>query len=153
MKKKIAVLFVLFVLIALLPICASAQEKRVGLGFGKPTTVLVFSYDPWVAKLAYDFTKGNQFMFLSGSYTLINSRPIAGPFTASLGVGGFARFEFEDSKDNSFGANIPISLEIPMLDDFVEVFLEFDPGLELLPKPKLSWKSTCIWLGATIRLD
>ena len=61
--------------------------------------------------------------------------------------------QFEDDGDNSFGANIPISLEIPMLDDFVEIFLEFDPGLELLPKPKLTWKSTCIWLGATIRLD
>ena len=85
--------------------------------------------------------------------TCLKSRPIAGPFTASLGVGGFARFEFEDKGDNSFGANIPISLEVPMLDDFIEVFLEFDPGLELLPKPKLSWKSTCIWLGATIRLD
>ena len=153
MKKKIAVLLVLFILIVLLPVCASAQEKRIGLGIGKPTTVLVFSYDPWVGKLAYDFTKGNQFLFLSASYTLINSRPIAGPFTASLGVGGFARFEFEDGSDNSFGANIPISLEIPMLDDFVEIFLEFDPGLELLPKPRMTWKSTCIWLGATIRLD
>ena len=152
MRKKIAVLLVLFVLIKLLPICASAQEKRVGLGFGHPNTVLVFSYDPWVAKAAYDFTSGHQFLFIAGSYTLINSRPIAGPFTASLGVGGFARFEFEGG-DNSFGANIPISLEIPMLDDFLEIFLEFDPGLELLPKPRLTWKSTCIWLGATIRLD
>ncbi|MBO7430098.1 MAG: hypothetical protein J6U56_03680, partial [Spirochaetia bacterium] len=119
MKKKIVVLLVLFVLITLVPICASAQEKRIGLGFGKPTTVLVFEYDPWVAKLAYDFTMGHQFLFLSGSYTLINSRPIAGPFTASLGVGGFARFEFDDDGDNSFGANIPLSIEIPMLDDFV----------------------------------
>ena len=153
MKKKITVLFILLVLIALLPICASAQEKRIGLGFGKPTTVLFFSYDPWAAKVAYDFTKGNQFLFLSASYTLINSRPIAGPFTASLGVGGFARFEFEDNGDNSFGANIPISLEVPMLDDFLEIFVEFDPGLELLPKPRITWKSTCIWLGATIRLD
>ena len=152
MRKKIAVLLVLFVLIALLPICASAQEKRIGLGLGKPITVLMFSYDPWVAKLAYDFTKGNQFLFLAGSYTLINSRPVAGPFTASLGVGGFARFDL-DGGDNSFGANIPLSIEIPMLDDFVEIFLEVDPGLDLLPKPKLSWNSTCIWLGATIRLD
>ena len=152
MRKKIAVLLVLFVLISLLPICASAQEKRIGLGLGKPTTVLMFSYDPWVAKLAYDFKKGNQFLFLAGSYTLINSRPVAGPFTASLGVGGFARFDF-DGGDNSFGVNIPLSIEIPMLDDFVEIFLEFDPGLDLLPKPKLSWNSTCIWLGATIRLD
>ncbi len=152
MRKKIAVLLVLFVLISLLPICASAQEKRIGLGLGKPTTVLMFSYDPWVAKLAYDFTKGNQFLFLAGSYTLINSRPVVGPFTASLGVGGFARFDF-DGGDNSFGVNIPLSIEIPMLDDFVEIFLEFDPGLDLLPKPKLSCNSTCIWLGATIRLD
>ena len=149
MKKKLAVLLVLIIL---LPICVSAQEKRVGLGFGKPTTVLVFSYDPWVGKLAYDFTKDNQFLFLSASYTLINSRPLAGPFTASLGVGGFARFSFKDD-DNCFGANIPISLEIPMLDDFVEIFLEVDPGLELLPKPRITWKSTCIWLGATLRLD
>ena len=151
MKKKIIV--ILLALIILLPICASAQEKRIGLGFGKPTTVLTFSYDPWVGKLAYDFTKGHQFLFVAGSYTLINSRPIAGPFTASLGVGGFARFEFEDDSDNSFGANIPLSIEIPMLDDFVEIFLEFDPGLELLPKPRMTWKSTCIWLGATLRLD
>ena len=68
MRKKLAVLLVLFVLIVLLPICASAQEKRVGLGFGHPNTVLIFSYDPWVAKAAYDFTSGHQFFFLSASY-------------------------------------------------------------------------------------
>ena len=152
MKKKLTVLLVLFVLIVLLPVCASAQEKRIGLGFGHPNTVLVFSYDPWVAKLAYDFTKGHQFLFAAASYTLINSRPIAGPFTASLGVGGFARFSFEDG-DNSFGANVPISIEIPMLDDFLEIFLEVDPGLELLPKPRMTWNSTCLWIGATLRLD
>ena len=150
MKKKIAILLVLIIL---LPICASAQEKRIGFGFGKPTTVLMFSYDPWVGKLAYDFTKGNQFLFISGAYTFINSRPIAGPFTASLGAGGFARLEFDKGEDSSFGVNLPISLEVPMMDDFIEIFLEVAPAFDFYPKLKLSWDSTCIWLGATIRLD
>ena len=149
MKKIIAI--ALFIIV-LLPFCASAQEKRLGVGFGHPNTVLTFSYDPWAARVAYDFTSGEQFMFLEGSYTLINSRPAFAIFTASVGIGAFALLEFEDN-DFSGGVNIPISMELPLLDDFIEIYLEVAPGLELFPKPRMTWKSTCVWLGATLRLD
>jgi len=149
MRKIIAI--VLFIAV-FTPFCASAQEKRIGVGFGHPNAVLTFSYDPWVARAAYDFTSGNQFLFIEGSYTLINSRPVFSTFTASVGIGVFTQLEFED-RDFSGGVNVPFSLEFPILDDFVEIYFEVAPGLELFPKPRMRWESTCIWLGATVRLD
>lgn len=147
--KKIAIILAMLILI---PLAASAQEKRVGVGFGHPNTVLTFSVDPFVGKIGYDFTSGEEFVFLGGSYTLINSRPFVGPFTASVGVGGFARLGFNDDEYIA-GLNVPLTVELPLMDDFVEIFLEFDPGLELLPKPQFTFKSSCLWLGATLRLD
>ncbi|MCQ2604857.1 MAG: hypothetical protein MJ215_07480 [Spirochaetia bacterium] len=149
MKKKI---FFIAAILVLLPMVVSAQEKRIGIELGHPNTALTFEYNSWNVKGGYDFTSGKQFIFGSLSYTIINSRPIVGPLAGSVGAGIFARYEFKHA-DFDTGVNIPLSLEYPLMDGFLELFVEVAPGLELLPKPAFTFDSTCFWLGCTVRID
>ena len=130
-------------------------ETRLGLGLGMPNTVLIFRSGPYDIKGGYDFTKGDEFFFLNGSYMVINSRPFNHIFSGSLGMGLFAKIFFGENSDKDFmgGLNIPISAEVSFIDNFLQFFAMVAPGLELYPKPTFTTKSLCWWVGFTILLD
>ncbi len=135
----------------------SLGETRLGFGFGMPNTVLVFETGPYDVKVGYDFTEGEEYFFLNGSYIVINSRPINEYFSGSLGVGLFGKISFgeDDDDDNDFigGLNIPITGEVAILDGFLEFFATVAPALELFPKPVFTTRAISWWIGFTILLD
>lgn len=146
---------VILILLILIPMGLSAQdkpkEKRLGLGFGYPNTTLIFKIDPMDFKIGYDFTDGKEYLFLSGSYDLINSRQISDKFAFSAGAGVFTKMMFGDEEIKG-GINLPVSLEMPLMDGFFELFAEVAPGLELFPKPAFALDSSSVWIGLTVRL-
>ncbi len=158
MNKKIIILFIILFSIILLPskiFAGSWGETRLGLGFGIPNTVLIFQTGPFDIKLGYDFTEGDQYIFINPSYMAVNSRPFNHIFSGSLGIGLFAKVFFDDDKDDKFmgGLNIPVSVEASFLDNFLQFFVTVAPGLELYPKPVVTTESISAWIGLTIMLD
>ncbi|MCL2293267.1 MAG: hypothetical protein FWC36_00135 [Spirochaetes bacterium] len=137
------------------------RDTRIGLAAGmfaaepgSPNIALVFRTGPYDIKFAYDFTQGNQYLFLNGSYMAVNSRPMNHIFSLSLGLGIFGKFYFGDNANNSFGGlNTPISAEITFIDNFLQFFATVAPGLELIPKPRFTTQALCAWIGFTILLD
>ena len=156
MNKRL-ILVCLMVLIAVSAFSEPFGEKRIGLGFGMPNTVLIFQVDPYDVKIGYDFTEGTEYFFLNGSYMVINSRPINEIFSASLGIGLFGKISFaeETEDENAFigGLNIPVSVEMGLIDGFLEIFALVAPAVELFPKPVLTARAISWWLGISILLD
>ena len=166
MKKR--VFLALFILLSLIVLPQSAVfagswgETRLGLGVGlfaaeptSPNIALVFRTGPYDVKFAYDFTPGDGYIFLNGSYMAVNSRPLNDIFSGSLGLGAFAKYYFGEKRDDNFlgGINIPVSVEISFIDNFLQFFATIAPGLELFPKPQFTTNSLCAWIGFTILLD
>lgn len=133
----------------------SPGETRLGFGFGMPNTVLVFQTGAYDVKIGYDFTEGNEYFFLNGSYLVINSRPVNHIFSGSLGIGLFGKISFGDEEENDFigGLNIPVSAEAAFLDGFLEFFATVAPAVELFPKPVFTTRAISWWVGFTIMLD
>ncbi len=154
MNKKIVLVFVIFTALLASVSADTYTEKRLGFGFGFPNTVFIFQGGPYDAKVGYDFTEGDEYLFMGGSYMVINSRPVFENVTGSLGVGLFGKVSFGDNENDFIGGmNIPISGEISFIDNFLEFFLQVAPGIELFPKPAFTKEAICAWAGFTILLD
>lgn len=154
MNKKIIILLVLLTAAIFTLSAESDNEKRLGFGFGYPNTVLNFQGGPYDLKIGYDFTEGEEFLFLGGSYMLINSRPMFENITGSLALGLFGRIAFGDNNEDFIGGmNIPLSGEISFIDNFLEFFITAAPGIELYPKPAFTKEAITAWAGFTILLD
>jgi len=159
MNKKVAI--AIFILLSSIIIPQSKVfagpwgETRLGLGLGMPNTVLTFRSGPYDIKVGYDFTKGDEYFFLNGSYMLISSRPFNHIFSGSLGLGLFGKIFFGERDESNFmgGMNIPVSAEVSFIDNFLQFFVTVAPGIELYPKPMFTTKSICWWVGFTLLLD
>ncbi len=154
MNKKIFILIVLLAAAVFPLFSESIGEKRLGFGFGVPNTVFIFQAGPYDMKIGYDFTEGDEYMFLGGSYMLINSRPMFESITGTLAVGLFGRVAFGENDEEFIGGmNIPLSAEIGFIDNFLEFFITVAPGIELYPKPAFTKEAINAWAGFTIMLD
>lgn len=154
MTKKMIILMVLLTLTIFAISAESYSEKRLGFGFGVPNTVLMYQGGPYDFKIGYDFTEGDEYIFLGGSYMMINSRPVFENVSGSLALGLFGRIAFGESDEEFIGGmNIPISGEISFIDNFLEFFITAAPGIELYPKPAFTKEAITAWAGFTILLD
>lgn len=131
------------------------RDTRVGFGFGTPNTVLVVRPEPFDVKLGYDFTEGNEFIYLGADLRLLNQREIQAPLHFSLGFGGYTKFYAGDDSDDVFegGFRTPIALSLLLIDDFLELYVEVAPGLDLYPRARFSDDPVQAWLGFTIDTD
>lgn len=115
-----------------------SQNKKIGAGIivGEPTG---FSFKYWLtektaldAGLAWSFLDENAFQFqadyLIHNFTLIKISEGKLPFY--FGIGGRLKF----SNDVTFGIRVPVGLAYILKDAPIDVFLEFVPILDLLPK-------------------
>ncbi len=157
MKRTILPLL-LFLLIP----CASglfasgSGESRLGLGLGFPNAVLVYRTAPFEFKGGYDFTEGNEFIFLSGDLLLVNARPIADPLRLSLGIGAYGKLFLESEGEDSTlegGARLPLGLSVRTRDEFLEFFVQISPGLDFYPRFSISDQPVQFWAGITLQLD
>ncbi len=157
--RRIIMFTVLLALVAASPLLAQTRRgnQRLGLAAGIPNGVLVYRPAPFDVKFGYDFTEGNQYLFLSGDIRLINNRPLVGVLHGSFGVGAFGKLYPEGragdgSVEVDGGARIPFALSVLLLDDFVEFFFEIAPGIDFYPKAQFSDQPVQIFAGFTLEL-
>ena len=154
MNKKIIILSLLLTAAVFSVSADEFGEKRIGFGFGFPNTVFIFEAGPYDLKIGYDFTEGDEYLYLGGSYMLINSRPMFENITGTMAVGLFGRVAFGDNDEEFIGGmNIPLSAEISFIDNFLEFFVTVAPGIELYPKPAFTKEAINAWAGFTIMID
>lgn len=131
----------IFIIISFLILFSSldySQSKKIGAGIivGEPTG---FSFKYWLtektaldAGLAWSFLDENAFQiqadYLIHNFTLIKVSEGKLPFY--FGIGGRLKF----SNDVIFGIRVPVGLAYILKDAPIDVFLEFVPILDLLPK-------------------
>ncbi len=130
---------------------AEAQVgPRVGLGFGTPNTVLIVRPSIFDFKLGYDFTEGDEFLFLSGDIRIVNQQHLGHYIHLSLGLGAYAKWYSDDFEG---GGRVPVALSVLLLDNFLEFFVEVSPGIDLYPRARISDDPVQAWLGFTLRID
>ncbi|MFP4210260.1 MAG: hypothetical protein ACOC2V_01130 [Alkalispirochaeta sp.] len=161
MKRKALVITV--VLLVIVTVSAFGQFRgrsdRLGLAFGIPNGVLVYRPAPFDIKGGYDFTTGNQYIFLAGDIRLIDNRQIVGVLHGSFGIGLYGKLypegrdDDDDEIDYDAGTRLPFALSVLLLDDFLEFFVEVAPGLDFYPKPQFADQPLQVFAGATIQLD
>ncbi|MFP4330923.1 MAG: hypothetical protein ACOC45_02035 [Alkalispirochaetaceae bacterium] len=158
MKRKLILAAVLLLLAGASPLFAQFRgATRLGLAFGVPNGVLVYRPSPFEVKLGYDFTEGNEYVFLSGDLRLVDNRQIVGVLHGSFGIGLYGKLypegrDSEGSPDFDGGSRIPFALSVLLLDDFLEFFVEAAPGIDLYPKAQFADQPLQLFAGFTIDL-
>lgn len=156
--RKIVILILTLVLITLAVQNASAygyRHSRIGFGVGTPNAVIIYRPAPFDFRGGYDFSEGNQFIFLSGDWRPTGNIPLTGPLYFYFGIGGYAKFypEAENSEDwFEGGTRLPIGLSLMFLDNVAELFFEVAPGFDLYPKPAFSDDPVQLWAGLTFAI-
>ena len=153
MKHSRRVLAVVVVLLALAAAGAWAKGStgglRLGLEFGNPHAVLIIRPAPWDFRIGYNFTEhGN--LFFAVDYRIVNAYQIVDFLHFFLGVGAYVEIFF-DPTDFSLGARIPVGLQVFLIDNVLELFLEVAPTVGFLPALTAfpEWQG---YLGFTIRV-
>lgn len=135
---------------------AGTGERRLGLGVGIPNAVVVFRPSPFELKAGYDFTEGEEYIFLSGDYLLIDARPVAPPLRFSLGLGAYGKLLLGDGDEDSDlegGVRLPVGLSVRTRNELAEFFVQLSPGLDFYPKLTFSEQPLQVWAGFTLQLD
>jgi len=146
---------VLFLIGGIISSFAYGQKPaRIGFGVGTPNAVFIYRPSPFDFRGGYDFTEGNQFIFMSGDFRLIDNRYLTGPLHISFGIGLYGKLYLErESEPFEGGTRLPIGLSILFLDNFIELFVEIAPGFDLYPKPAFSDDPVQVWAGVTLAMN
>jgi len=155
-KKSLVPLMILLLVILEAPVLSALGERgsRIGFGLGTPNAVLIYQPAPFDLRLGYDFTLGNQFLFVSGDWRPAGYIPLTGPLYLYFGLGVYAKVFPEASSENFFegGTRLPVGLSLQFLDQIVELFVEVAPGFDLYPKPAFSSDPVQFWAGLTFAI-
>ena len=156
--KGVLLVLVLFSLSLVTVSTAAAYPgggSRLGVATGFHNWVLIYRPGNWDFKGGYDFTEGNEYIFLSGAYRFVDQHPIAGPLRFSLGAGGYGQLMFGDQAESVVvgGLHIPVGLSLLVLDGFLEFFAEVAPEVDLYPSPSFSAEEIQAWVGITLAID
>ncbi len=149
MKHGFKVVVVLLVLLALGAVGASAKGLRLGLEFGNPHAVLIIRPSPLDFRIGYNFASPG-YLFLAADYRIVDAYQIVDILHFFLGVGLYTEIFFEPA-DFSLGARIPLGLQVFLVKNVLELFLEvaptvgFLPGLVAFPE----WQG---FIGFTVRI-
>lgn len=130
------------------------RPGRFGFGVGTPNAVIIYRPSPFDFRGGYDFTEGNQFIFLSGDLRLIDNRYLTGPLHISFGIGVYGKI-YPERESEAFegGTRLPVGLSVLFLNNFVELFVEIAPGFDLYPKPAFSEDPVQVWAGITLAMN
>ncbi|MFP4178427.1 MAG: hypothetical protein ACLFSA_00095 [Spirochaetaceae bacterium] len=159
MKLRRMVCIVLFsaVVISAVP-AESSHGTRVGAGVGIiPKYVLIFRPGKFDFKGSYDLTEGNEYIYAAAAYRFVNLHNIDGPLHFSIGAGGFGKLYLNndnvENMDLIGGVQLPAGLSLLFLDDVLELFVEFAPGVKLNPRPEFDPDNLHIWAGLTFGMN
>ena len=134
MKRGLKLFLIVMVLLAFGAMGASAKGKsnlRLGLEFGNPNAVLIIRPAPFDFKIGYNFA-GNEYLFLSADYRIISGYQLVDFLHFFMGVGAYTYIHF-DPGDFNLGGRIPVGLQVFLIDNVVELFLEVAPTVGFLP--------------------
>lgn len=135
MKRAFKVCVVLIVLFAAATATVSAASKgslRLGLEFGDPIAVLIIRPAPFDFKIGYDF-QDNGWLFLSADYRIVSGYQLIDFVHLFLGVGAYTQIHFQQSDALELGLRIPVGLQVFLVDNVIELFLEVAPTVGFLP--------------------
>lgn len=130
--KLIVVLIVLFVVTTATVSAASGGSLRLGLEFGDPIAVLIIRPAPFDFKIGYDL-QDNGWLFLSADYRIVSGYQLIDFVHLFLGVGAYTQIYFQQSDALELGLRIPFGLQVFLIDNVVELFLEVAPTVGFLP--------------------
>jgi hypothetical protein len=145
---------ILVIAVLLGVVCAGALfarntgSIRLGLEFGDPQVALIIRPAPFDFKVGYNFTD-NAWLFLSGDYRIISGYQLIDFLHMFLGVGLYGQVYFERSDPLDFGLRIPVGLQVFLLDNVLELFLEVAPTVNFIPALTAfdRWQG---WIGFTL---
>jgi hypothetical protein len=148
MKHGLRVLTVAMVMLALAAAGASAKSSglRLGLEFGNPHAVLIIRPAPLDFKVGYNFA-APKYLYFSVDYRIIDRYRIVDILNFFLGVGAYTSIAFEPT-DFDLGAHLPLGLQVFLIDNVVELFLEAAPAIGFFPSPH--WAGVQGYIGFTI---
>ena len=130
--KLIIVLIVLFVAVTTTVSAANRGSLRLGLEFGDPIAVLIIRPAPFDFKIGYDL-QDNGWLFLSADYRIVSGYQLIDFVHLFLGVGAYTQIYFQQSDALELGLRIPFGLQVFLIDNVVELFLEVAPTVGFLP--------------------
>jgi hypothetical protein len=154
MKHSGRVLVVVVVLLALAAAGAWAKGNstgglRLGLEFGNPHAVLIIRPAPFDFRIGYNFTDNGN-LFFAVDYRIVNAYKIVDFLHFFLGLGAYTDIYFNPA-DFTLGARIPVGLQVFLVNNVLELFLEVAPTVGFLPALTAfpQWQG---YLGFTIRV-
>ena len=134
-----------------------AQSSRLGLAAGIPNGVLVYRPAPFDFRFGYDFSPRQEFVFLSADWRFIDNQPIVGVLHFSVGVGAYGKFFPQGRKDSDtfnadWGVRVPAGVSVLLLDNFLELFVEFAPSIDLYPRAQFADTPVELFSGFTFEI-
>lgn len=136
MKRAFKVFVVLVVLFVVATSTVSAADRgslRLGLEFGDPIAVLIIRPAPFDFKVGYSFEANNPWLFLSADYRIISGYQVIDFLHLFLGIGAYTQIYFQQADALQLGLRIPVGLQVFLVDNVVELFLEVAPTVGFLP--------------------
>lgn len=130
---------VLVIAVLLSAVCTGALfakgsgSLRLGLEFGDPQLALIIRPAPLDFKVGYSFTD-NAWLFLSGDYRIISGYQLIDFLHMFLGVGVYCQIYFDQVDQSELGLRIPVGLQVFLLDNVLELFLEVAPTVNFIPE-------------------
>ena len=135
MKRAFKVLVILIVLFGAVTTTVSAANKgslRLGLEFGEPIAVLIIRPAPFYFKIGYDL-QDNGWLFLSADYRIVSGYHLIDFLHLFLDVGAYTQIYFQQSDAFELGLRIPFGLQVFLIDNVIELFVEVAPTVGFLP--------------------
>ncbi len=135
MKRAYKVFAILVLLLVVAATTVSALDRgnlRLGLEFGDPMVVLIVRPAPFDFKIGYDFG-GNGWLFLSADYRIVSGYQIIDFLHLFFGVGVYTQIYFDQADTLELGLRVPVGVQVFLVDNVVELFLEVAPTVGFLP--------------------
>jgi len=130
--KVFAILVLLLVLAAATVSASDSGSLRLGLEFGDPMAVLIIRPAPFDFKIGYDFG-GNGWLFLSADYRIVSGYQVIDFLHLFLGIGAYTQIFFQQTDAVELGLRIPFGVQVFLVDNVIELFLEVAPTVGFLP--------------------
>jgi hypothetical protein len=136
--KLVLILIVLFVVTTATVSAADRGSLRLGLEFfggtNVSTAVLIIRPAPFDIKVGYNFAQDNRAVYLSGDYRIISGYQLIEFLHLFLSVGAYVQIA-GDPDPFLAGLHVPVGLQVFLIDNVVEIFVELTPKIGLWPEP------------------